>query len=208
MWAAGYSRSKDGDVSQNRGDNDMLILRINPDNIVVNSLSLGGSGIDLAHETGLYIGVWSSPVNFEDGASSEVDYYGGYGAEFGPVGVDVGVISYQYPGSIPNSSFEEMYLGLSTTLSGVDFGATHYEGASSAENATEFSLGTSLGDFGFAYTLGEYDNTGDYFSFIVSTEILDETWPVEVALMYTEMDLDDPTAEDEDGVVLSVSKSF
>lgn len=165
-------------------------------------------GIDLAHETGLYIGVWSSPVNFSDGASSEVDYYGGYGAEFGPVGVDVGVISYQYPGSIPNSSFEEMYLGLSTTLSGVDFGATHYEGSSSAENATEFSLGTSLGDFGFAYTLGEYDNTGDYFSFIVSTEILDDTWPVEVALMYTEMDLDDPTAEDEDGVVLSVSKSF
>ena len=50
LWAAGYSRSKDGDVSQNRGDNDMLILRINPDNIVVNSLSLGGSGIDLAHD--------------------------------------------------------------------------------------------------------------------------------------------------------------
>ena len=50
LWAAGYSRSKDGDVSQNNGDIDMLILRISPDNIVVNSFSLGGSGLDLAHD--------------------------------------------------------------------------------------------------------------------------------------------------------------
>ena len=50
LWAAGYSRSKDGDVSQNSGENDMLILRITPDNIVVNSISLGGSGLDLAHD--------------------------------------------------------------------------------------------------------------------------------------------------------------
>jgi len=50
LWAAGYSRSKNGDVSQNNGDNDMLVLRISPDNIAVNSISFGGSGLDLAHD--------------------------------------------------------------------------------------------------------------------------------------------------------------
>jgi hypothetical protein len=50
LWTAGYSRSKDGDVSQNNGDNDMLVLRISPENIAVNSISFGGSGLDLAHD--------------------------------------------------------------------------------------------------------------------------------------------------------------
>ena len=118
-------------------------------------------GLDLAHETGLYIGIWSSPVNFSDGASSEVDYYGGYATELAGIGVDVGMISYQYPGSIPNSAFEEAYIGLSYTMpAGFDVGATHYEGASTAENATELSIGTTLGAFGVSYTHGDYDNTG------------------------------------------------
>ena len=166
-------------------------------------------GLDLAHEAGLYVGVWSSPVNFGDGASSEVDYYGGYAAELAGIGIDIGMISYQYPGSIPNSSFEEAYIGFSYSLPmGLDVGATHYEGASTAENATELSLGGSLGPFGLSYTHGDYDNTGKYFAAAISTEILSETFPTELTLMYTEMDFDDATTEDQDGVILSASWGF
>mgnify|MGYP001224470389 CR=1 FL=1 len=50
LWLAGYSRSNDGDVSLNQGDNDMLILRLSPDKIVLNSFSLGGLSVDLAHD--------------------------------------------------------------------------------------------------------------------------------------------------------------
>ena len=50
LWLAGYSRSNDGDVSSNKGDNDMLILRLSPDHIVLNSISIGGSALDLAHD--------------------------------------------------------------------------------------------------------------------------------------------------------------
>ena len=50
LWLAGYSRSSDGDVSLNQGDNDMLIFRLSPDHVVLNSLSLGGSALDLAHD--------------------------------------------------------------------------------------------------------------------------------------------------------------
>jgi len=166
-------------------------------------------GLDLAHETGLYIGIWSSPVNFSDGASSEVDYYGGYATELAGIGIDVGMISYQYPGSVPNSSFEEAYIGLSYSLPmGLDVGATHYEGASTAENATELSLGGSLGPFGLSYTHGDYDNTGTYFAAAISTEILSEVFPTELALMYTEMDFDDAASEDQDGLILSASWGF
>jgi uncharacterized protein (TIGR02001 family) len=166
-------------------------------------------GLDLAHESGLYIGIWTSPVNFSDGASSEVDYYGGYATEVVGIGIDLGMISYQYPGSIPNSSFEEAYVGLGYTLpGGVDLGVTHYEGSSTAENATELSIGTTLGNFGVSYTHGDYDNTGTYFAAAISTEILSEIFPTELALMYTEMDFDDATAEDQDGLILSASFGF
>ena len=50
LWLAGYSRSTDGDVASNQGGNDMLILRLSRDHIVLNSLSLGGSALDLAHD--------------------------------------------------------------------------------------------------------------------------------------------------------------
>ena len=165
-------------------------------------------GLDLAHETGLYIGIWSSPVNFGDGSSAEVDYYGGYATEVGAIGIDVGMISYQYSGSIPNSSFEEAYVGLSSALAGMDVGVTVYEGSSTAESATEFSVGTALGDFGVSYTYGDYDNTGTYMSAVISTEILAEVFPVELALMYTEMDFDDASTEDQDGLILSASMGF
>ena len=50
LWLAGYSRSNDGDVSLNQGDNDMLVLRLSPDKTVLNSFSLGGLSVDLAHD--------------------------------------------------------------------------------------------------------------------------------------------------------------
>ncbi len=165
-------------------------------------------GLDLAHESGAYIGIWSSPVNFSDGASSEVDYYGGFAFELNSIGIDVGMISYQYPGSIPNSSFEEAYLGLSGAMAGLDVGVTLYEGSSTAESATEFSVGTAVGDFGVSYTYGDYDNTGTYMAAVISKEILSESFPIEMALMYTEMDFDDATADNEDGLILSASMGF
>ena len=165
-------------------------------------------GLDLAHESGAYIGIWSSPVNFSDGASSEVDYYGGFAFELNSIGIDVGMISYQYPGSIPNSSFEEAYLGLSGAMAGLDVGVTLYEGTSTAESATEFSVGTAVGDFGVSYTYGDYDNTGTYMAAVISKEILSESFPIEMALMYTEMDFDDATADNEDGLSLSASMGF
>ncbi len=49
-------------------------------------------GIDFAHKSGFYLGNWNSNVNstLYNGASLEMDFYGGYKATFGDFGLDVG----------------------------------------------------------------------------------------------------------------------
>lgn len=62
-------------------------------------------GFDYAHSSGAYIGIWGSNVSWIDdtypagaSASMEVDIYGGYKGAAGPVGYDIGVLTYNYPG--------------------------------------------------------------------------------------------------------------
>jgi uncharacterized protein (TIGR02001 family) len=58
-------------------------------------------GIDFAHKSGFYLGNWNSNVNsvLYNGASLEMDFYGGYKATFGDFVLDVGTIYYFYPGT-------------------------------------------------------------------------------------------------------------
>jgi uncharacterized protein (TIGR02001 family) len=63
-------------------------------------------GFDYAHASGLYAGIWGSNITWiNDGlagasAGVEVDVYGGYkGAITDDIGFDVGVLTYNYPGT-------------------------------------------------------------------------------------------------------------
>ncbi|MCF8179377.1 MAG: TorF family putative porin [Sulfuritalea sp.] len=66
-------------------------------------------GFDYAHSSGLYAGTWASNISWiADGnpgaaspnASLEIDLYGGYkGTISGDLGFDVGLMTYNYPGS-------------------------------------------------------------------------------------------------------------
>ena len=78
-------------------------------------------GIDVAFKEGFYVGTWASQVSdWTSGQHSrnlEVDLYGGYKAEVSGVGVDVGVITYNYPGSTSHgvnwfANTQEAYVGL------------------------------------------------------------------------------------------------
>ena len=55
-------------------------------------------GFDVAAGS-FYAGAWASNVDFGFGESIELDVYGGYKFALGPVGLDVGVIGYLYPGA-------------------------------------------------------------------------------------------------------------
>jgi uncharacterized protein (TIGR02001 family) len=72
-------------------------------------------GFDYAFPMGFYVGVWGSNISWISdavaGASSslEADIYGGYKGTAGPIGYDVGILTYNYPGSGKTvSGFQEL----------------------------------------------------------------------------------------------------
>lgn len=64
-------------------------------------------GFDYADPSGFYVGTWGSNISWlgdagASGASLELDVYGGYkGTIGGDLGFDVGVLTYNYPGTYP-----------------------------------------------------------------------------------------------------------
>ena len=79
-------------------------------------------GVDYSHAAGLYLGNWNSNVSgnqYPNGASIEMDFYGGWKWAFGDFGLDVGTIYYAYPGGTkfvtPNGNTDvnnwEAYIG-------------------------------------------------------------------------------------------------
>lgn len=74
-------------------------------------------GADYSHASGLYLGVWASSIKWikdaGGGANVEVDLYGGYKFNISKdVGMDVGLLSYQYPsnGLTPSANTLEWYV--------------------------------------------------------------------------------------------------
>jgi len=75
-------------------------------------------GVDFAMKNGIYLGNWNSNVDsaMYNGANIEMDFYGGWKANFGDFGLDIGGIYYYYPGSgAPGTAYKidngELYIG-------------------------------------------------------------------------------------------------
>lgn len=63
-------------------------------------------GFDVSHSSGFYIGTWASSLDEVNGyGSTEVDIYGGWGGDIGPVSVDIGLLYYAYPNA-PAGDFD------------------------------------------------------------------------------------------------------
>ena len=58
-------------------------------------------GLDFAHKSGFYLGNWNSNVSsvLFNGASLEMDFYGGWKTTIEGFGLDIGTIYYFYPGT-------------------------------------------------------------------------------------------------------------
>ena len=156
-------------------------------------------GFDYAADGGFYAGIWGSNVNFNDstgeGNGAEFDYYFGYGFEMGGDGVDLGYVTFDYPGNEDDLDFEEIVLGLSMG----DFGLTFAMGQDGAPDYTEVSYG--IGAVGVSY--GQYDDYGDNFS--ISYGFTCGTYDCGVG--YYDFS-DDGYGGDEDALVFSVSASL
>jgi uncharacterized protein (TIGR02001 family) len=111
-------------------------------------------GFDVAFgSSGFYAGTWASNVAF--GGSLELDAYAGYKTTLGPVGLDVGVLGYFYPGASDDASefdyYEGYIKGSITPTTGLTLGAAAYY-------SPEFTLETADGlylELNGAYTVSD-----------------------------------------------------
>jgi uncharacterized protein (TIGR02001 family) len=166
-------------------------------------------GFNVNHASGLYAGVWGSNVDFNedetggvDGATLEVDVFGGFASKFGDseLGYDVGVIGYLYPGADGDRNYDyaEIYAGLTYKV----FSAKYYysnEFFAETGNAGYFDLTANVplaNDFGFIAHVGRQnidDNTlfgaPDYTDFRIGVNKKLAGFGFD--LSYVDTDLDD-----------------
>ena len=104
------------EVSANVGYNSEYIFRGIPQK---NSSAF--AGLDYS-SGGFYAGTWAADV----GDGLEVDYYGGYGWEFGDFGLSVGGTLYTYTGDF-DDQYLELNLGLSYKWLAFDVATGEYD---------------------------------------------------------------------------------
>ncbi len=140
-----------------------------------NDPSIQGA-FDLSHESGLYLGVWGSNVEFGDqNTSMELDAYAGYtnATDLGGIlpfalDYDIGVLRYEFTGS-PDSDFTELYFGASASpVENLNLSYYYYYGlkvghtlpGEYSDMAADYTLPDSLGGITLLGHAGYYNQKG------------------------------------------------
>ena len=129
-----------------------------------NDISAVSGGVDYAHESGVYVGVWQSSLS-SAGNNYEQDLYAGYGFKAGPVDLDVGYIKYMYPvtsGSnldevYLNASFDKFSAGVAVNTmkdGGVKTGDIYLYAGAEFEVKKDVNLGLTVGNYDYASGTG------------------------------------------------------
>ena len=183
-------------------------------------------GFDYEHDSGFYIGLWASNVSWLQDldakkSSLEVDVYAGYATDLGPIGVDVGLLQYYYPGSYGGAYKAagnekphtlEGYVGLSyefvsftyshsfTDLFGIpdSDGSGYYNLSASYEIMDGLTLDASYG-------YSNIKNADNYKDWKIG--VTKSYGGMDFGLHYVDTDISGSSLAD-DRVILSVSKSF
>ncbi|WP_426204816.1 TorF family putative porin [Pseudomonas sp. TWP3-1] len=93
-------------------------------------------GLDLTHNSGLYIGQWSPSMGITPGKNLEIDSYVGFKQPFDQtLGYEIGMIHYSYP-KVDTLDSQELFGGL--TLLGSRFGAA-FSNDPDKQNSTLFA---------------------------------------------------------------------
>ncbi len=108
-------------------------------------LSAVQGGVDYVHDSGFYAGTWTSSLF---GGDYELDIYAGYSMSAGPVDLDFGALSYQYP--VPSTYYREAYINGSWNF--LNFGGA-YTFASNDDDTAEYSQGDVYAYVGVAFEL-------------------------------------------------------
>ena len=189
-------------------------------------------GFDYAHSSGIYLGNWNSAISdtLYAGSPLEMDFYGGYKGAAGPLGYDVGVLYYYYPGSdlagVGTIDNLEVYAGVSWKFLSLKyfhavsdfFGAPNTDGSNYIDLTANYDLGQGWGINGHVghqkvkglanadYTDYKIGVTKDVSGWVfgasfIDTDAEDAAWTYANATGKS-MNIGDST------LVLSVSKTF
>jgi uncharacterized protein (TIGR02001 family) len=113
-------------------------------------------GVDYAHASGFYVGNWNSTVDFAAAngqANVEIDLYGGYKFPLGAFGMDIGALTYIYPGAT-KANTTELYVA-----------------ASYGPVTAKYSSTISKGYFGWGETTSDGRGTG-YLNLAFAQEVM------------------------------------
>lgn len=192
--------------------------------------------VEIAKPVSLYLGLWGSNVDFSnseggstDGASIEIDWYGGFRGSIGDTGLswDLGAIYYSYPGA--NSSFNYDFWEIAASL-GYDFGVASVTGSvnyspdfyGSSGNAWYPKVavdvpvpgikGLSISAYvakQFVENEAAYAIDKDYLEWNLAVTYNVVGW-FDLSIAYADTNLDPGTADDgqTEAVIFTVSKSF
>jgi len=123
--------------------------------------------IDYSHDSGIYAGLWAAGA----GATPEYDLYAGFAMEAGDLSVDVGAVTYVYPGSVEDDGVTE---GDVAPLDGVEayvnvgfMGASlsYNMGLESLEDSTYIALGYEIENISITYGMSD-DDAGTKYSHV------------------------------------------
>jgi len=120
LWAPGAAQAADTSLTFNVGAvSDYRYRGISQTRL---QPALQG-GVDLGLANGLYLGTWASTIKWIDDAGGnadiEIDLYGGWKGEVAKnLTLDVGALTYQYPGNDlhPSTNTTELYAALSYAM--------------------------------------------------------------------------------------------
>ncbi len=73
------------------------------------------AGLEMETKPGIYVGLWGSSIAEFNGATTEIDLYGGWRGSFGAISTDIGIIAYLYPGGVDTNIYE-LYGSVSGTV--------------------------------------------------------------------------------------------
>jgi len=185
--------------------------------------------VDEGTGIGVYLGVWGSNVDFNeasgvDGASIEIDYYGGLTGSIGSSGLswDVGFIYFSYPGAAGSLNYDFVEaqgalsydFGVATATASLNY-SPEYFGESGAAYYPKLAVDVPVGKYLTisAHVAKQYieNNTAfgqpDYVDYSIGGTV--NIAGFDVNLTWSDTDLSSSECSDACGMVLmSVSRSF
>ena len=189
------------DISANIGWNSQYIFRG-----ILQSKSSAMGGVDL-EAGGFYAGVWGADV--DDGL--EIDYYGGYGFDLGPVSLGLGGTIYTYTGDF-DDTYKEINFSAGFAFLTFDAAVGSYDNFDGPSQDYEFysltaehngfygTIGTFQNDFSGTYYEAGYGNTLS----VGETDLLDYVFTV----IHSDSDLVLDSDSSDTSFVLTLSKTF